>query len=300
MPRSTSSGLWSSSRSGSTTSPRARSTPCSRSGPAGTGRPWSASTRTSTSTRASSASWRHSSLPTRHRRPADFVLAYHYLTQGNNDAAVGQLKQVVALSPQDTLSAQLLKQFSPPAEATETRGTARPGTGAAPAKPGNLAGNWTAHPAGHDDRPALGDDGTFTWTVNSKGKPRQLTGNWSLADDLLTLAQAGEGGALVGRVAWQADDKWSFRVIGTGPKIKGYSSPAESGLIRIGRPRPGWDQEARLEWRKIHLGAAGSVVGRGSSAELADCTNFSGDNGADGTRLRIFLFTLKQRELNSY
>ena len=42
-----------------------------------------------------------------------FVLAYHYLTQGHTDAAVGQFKEVVALAPQDTLSAQLVKQFSP-------------------------------------------------------------------------------------------------------------------------------------------------------------------------------------------
>ena len=51
-----------------------------------------------------------------------FVLAYHYLTQGNTDAAVGQLKEVVALAPQDTLSAQLVKQFSPPATAPRDPG----------------------------------------------------------------------------------------------------------------------------------------------------------------------------------
>ena len=38
---------------------------------------------------------------------------------------------------------------------------------------------------------------------------------------MLTLAQDGEGGAMVGRVTWQADDKWSFRVIGTGPEDQG-------------------------------------------------------------------------------
>ena len=67
----------------------------------------------------------------------------------------------------------------------------------------------------------IGDDDTFTWKVTAKGKPRQLTGKWSLADNLLTLAQEGDAGALVGRVAWQADDKWNFRVIGTGPEDQG-------------------------------------------------------------------------------
>ena len=136
---------------------------------------------------------------------------------------MSQLKQVVALAPQDTLSAQLVKQFSPPAEAPETPpAPTAPAPAATPAKQGNLAGNWTAHPAGEttiDLR--IGDDATFTWKVTAKGKPRQLTGKWSLADNLLTLAHEGDAGALVGRVAWQADDKWSFRVIGTGPEDQG-------------------------------------------------------------------------------
>jgi tetratricopeptide (TPR) repeat protein len=152
-----------------------------------------------------------------------FVLAYHYLTQGNTDAAVSQLKAIVALTPQDTLSAQLVKQFSPQAAAPDTAAatTASPPV-ATTAKQGNLAGNWTAHPAGDttiDLR--IGDDETFTWKVTAKGKPRQLTGKWSLTDNVLTLAQEGDAGALVGRVSWQAGDKWSFRVIGTGAEDQG-------------------------------------------------------------------------------
>jgi tetratricopeptide (TPR) repeat protein len=154
-----------------------------------------------------------------------FVLAYHYLTQGHTDAAVGQLKEVVALAPQDTLSAQLVKQFSPPAAAPETPAapTVAP-PAATPVRQGSLAGNWTARPAADttiDLR--IGDDGTFTWGVTAKGKPNQLTGKWSLADDLLTLAAAGQGGALVGRITWQAGDKWNFRAIGTGPEDQGLT-----------------------------------------------------------------------------
>ena len=152
-----------------------------------------------------------------------FVLAYHYLTQGHTEEAVSQLKQVVALAPEDKLCAQLVKQFSPPSEPS---GSPAPSIATAPAatpaKPANLVGNWTARPAGDTTIDLhLGDDETFTWKVTAKGKPRQLTGKWSLTNNLLTLAQEGDGGALVGRVAWQADDKWSFRVIGTGPEDQG-------------------------------------------------------------------------------
>ena len=69
----------------------------------------------------------------------------------------------------------------------------------------------------------LGDDGAFAWTVDTKGKPQGLSGKWSLDADLLTLAQSGQGGALIGRVGWQAEDKWSFRVIGTGADDPGLT-----------------------------------------------------------------------------
>jgi tetratricopeptide (TPR) repeat protein len=154
-----------------------------------------------------------------------FVLAYHYMTQGHTDVAVAQLKQVVSLAPQDTLSAQLIKQFSPPAAAPETQAALTvPPQAPTPAKQGTLAGNWTARPAAETTiNLRVGDDGTFTWNVTQKGKPTQLTGKWSLTDDLLTLAQAGQGGALVGRITWQADDKWTFRVLGTGSDDQGLS-----------------------------------------------------------------------------
>ena len=85
-----------------------------------------------------------------------FVLAYHYLTQGHTEAAVSQLKQVVALAPQDTLSAQLVKQFSPPAESS---GTPAPSTAPDPAGDTRQAGESGRKldcPPGrrHDDRPA--------------------------------------------------------------------------------------------------------------------------------------------------
>jgi tetratricopeptide (TPR) repeat protein len=155
-----------------------------------------------------------------------FVLAYHYMTEGYNEQAADQFKQVAALSPQDTLSAQLAKQLSPPAATVagaEATTTAQPA--AAPAvKPGVLTGNWTAHPAQDTTiELRIGDDKTFTWTVNAKGKTRPITGNWSLADDVLTLAQEGQGSAMVGRVAWQADNRWSFRVIGSGPDDPGLA-----------------------------------------------------------------------------
>jgi tetratricopeptide (TPR) repeat protein len=151
---------------------------------------------------------------------ARFVLAYHYLTQGHTDAAVSELKNVVALAPQDKLSAQLVKQFSK----SDDQPPSAPVATEAPVKEGKLAGSWKASP----DRDTtitltIEDNGPFTWKVTSKGKTQEIKGDWSLTGGVLTLAQAGQGGALVGNVAWSADNKFVFRIMGAGPDDPGLS-----------------------------------------------------------------------------
>jgi Tfp pilus assembly protein PilF len=44
---------------------------------------------------------------------ARFVLAYEYLVSQQTDAAVGQLQQVVKLTPQNTLAADMMKALTP-------------------------------------------------------------------------------------------------------------------------------------------------------------------------------------------
>ena len=46
---------------------------------------------------------------------AHFVLGYHYVTQGHNDAAAKQFGEAAGLKPDDKLSAQLAAQLQPPA-----------------------------------------------------------------------------------------------------------------------------------------------------------------------------------------
>ena len=150
------------------------------------------------------------------RPPLRFVLAYHYLTQGNNDAAVAQFRQVQTLAPGDTLSAQLLKQLSPPEETPAPAATSSPAAPPSPAKQGNLAGRWTAKPNAETAIDlGIKDDGTFSWTVTTRGKPQVIAGDWSLTGSVLTLAQANQGSALVGNITWQAEDRFQFRALGT-------------------------------------------------------------------------------------
>jgi len=145
---------------------------------------------------------------------AQFVLAYHYIAQGHGEAAASQLKTVVALQPNDRLSAQLLTKLQP----------AGAGSAAPPAPPqsppfdaGKLTGNWVAQgPQNSTISLSIKDGGGFTWAVALPDKPpRSITGASTVADGVLTLAGGdSQAGALSGQVAWQDDTHFSFRAVG--------------------------------------------------------------------------------------
>ena len=65
------------------------------------------------------------------------------------------------------------------------------------------------------------EDGTFSWKVTAQGTPREIVGNWSLTNGVLTLAEGNQSGALVGNVSWQAEDRFLFRALGTNPDDPG-------------------------------------------------------------------------------
>ena len=155
---------------------------------------------------------------------AHFVLAYHYITQGHGDAAAGQLKQVVAIQPSDTLSAQLLGKLQPAAAAPETP-AAPPQS--QPVDVGKLTGDWVASaPQNSQVTLSIKEDGGFSWTATAPGKPPiSITGVSKLAGDVLTLSagQNSQVGALVGQVARQDDTHFTFRATGAPAEDPGLS-----------------------------------------------------------------------------
>jgi Tetratricopeptide repeat len=156
---------------------------------------------------------------------ARFVLVYHYLTEGFNDAAVRMLKQVATLKPSDALTAKLLKQLDQPKEAP----------GAEPAVPivadddtkvpegATIDGMWTAHPVeGTSIALAIKPGGDFDWDVTQKGKKQHFAGSSTYGNGILTLAQE-KGPVLVGRVSWKGANQMTFRVVGDGPDDPGLA-----------------------------------------------------------------------------
>jgi tetratricopeptide (TPR) repeat protein len=162
--------------------------------------------------------------------PPRFVLAYLYLTEGQNDAAAQQLKAVTQLQPDDRVSAQLLQSMTKPqadgaaADATPEPTAAPPQTPAEPVKGGTLEGTWSASPD-KDSAIALSiaAGGDFTWKVTTKGQSHPLSGQSTYGSGVLTLVQAEGGPPMVGRVTWQDADHFVFQALGGGPGDPGLS-----------------------------------------------------------------------------
>ena len=155
-----------------------------------------------------------------------FVLGYLYMTEGQTPAAVQMFQEIVALKPDDTLSAQLLRQLDPqsaaPAEAAATTPAIAP---AAPAPPAgaSVVGNWTAQPtAGTTIALAIQPDGAFSWLVNQQGKPQQFNGTSTFDNGYLTLIRD-QGPALVGQVSWKDANQMSYRIVGAGSTDPGLN-----------------------------------------------------------------------------
>jgi tetratricopeptide (TPR) repeat protein len=157
---------------------------------------------------------------------AFFVLAYHYLTQGHTDAAVGVLRRVVALQPKDALSAKLIKQLDPSQDqpsAPATAAATAPPPEMTPPAGATIAGTWNAQPApGTAIALTIQPTGEFTWQVTQNGKTQSFTGTSTFGEGLLTLAQL-NGPVMVGRVSWKNATHMTFRVTGDGPDDPGLS-----------------------------------------------------------------------------
>jgi tetratricopeptide (TPR) repeat protein len=178
-----------------------------------------------------------------------FLLAYHYMTTGYTDAAVEQLKRVVALQPNDTVAKQLLASMSPdsqvpapaPAPASDPTlppqppvagdgpavppapPTAEEHTVAKPVTTEALVGDWnSSREDGSTFALTLDNEGAFTWKYSSNGQDNSLKGKYTLAKDLLIL-EPDTGGAMIGRVNSAADGQFHFQLVGGPPGDPGLT-----------------------------------------------------------------------------
>jgi len=144
---------------------------------------------------------------------ARFLLAYHYLTAGHNDAAVAELKQVVQLQPKDGVAAHLLSSLTPPSESPAPAKPA-PAAEAKPIPAEQLVGTWTASgPNNAKYSMSLTGDGNFTWGYAAGSKKQQVKGVYAIDGANLAMEPDG-GGSMVAELALRDASTLHFAMVG--------------------------------------------------------------------------------------
>ena len=175
-----------------------------------------------------------------------FVLAYHYLVTGHTDAAVAQLKEVLASERGDRVARHLLAALTgtPPAPPEPTTTRAVPDRDGAAARPPSvdLVGRWRGDRDGSTFELSLDDRGRFVWRAARQGKATAtVSGAYALSGDTLTL-KAEDRSPLRASVTELSPDSFRLKTVGGVPSDPGLgfrrvAMPAEPDRDQRGRPR---------------------------------------------------------------
>jgi len=161
---------------------------------------------------------------------AHFVLAYHYLVAGHDEAAVAQLKLVTEIQPGDQVTKRMLDALSPPAEQTaEVSQLPQPSdSSSADAGPTtDLVGSWKAQRDGAVFELTIDENSQFTWKATPKGKPTvTLAGTMAIEGDAILL-QSKDQGTMTAQVSAGGADEFQFIAAGSPPDDKGLTFQRE-------------------------------------------------------------------------
>ena len=170
-----------------------------------------------------------------------FVLAYHYLVTGHTDAAVAQLKEVLASERGDRVARHLLAALTgtPPAPPEPTTTRAVPDRDGAAARPPSvdLVGRWRGDRDGSTFELSLDDRGRFVWRAARQGKATAtVSGAYAVSGDTLTL-KAEDRPPLRTSVTELSPDSFRLKIVGGIPGDPGL------GFRRVAmRAEPDRDQ----------------------------------------------------------
>ncbi|MDB5347729.1 MAG: hypothetical protein JWP89_6106 [Schlesneria sp.] len=164
-----------------------------------------------------------------------FLLAYHYMIGGHQDAAASKLADVVRLTPDDRVAADLLQMLKAPAPGTNDAQTAatpspqppapanRPAAADSNIDPATLVGSWSAsRDDGSQFSLTLNKDGTFTWKFNQKNADQSFDGKYTVEGNVLALERK-DGGSLVATVTPDGEQKFNFKLLGAPPSDPGLN-----------------------------------------------------------------------------
>jgi hypothetical protein len=148
-----------------------------------------------------------------HKDSADghFLVAYHYITIGDNANAISELKKVVALQPNDSVASELLQMMSP--------GDRPPAPTTPPVTPPAVAndavvGTWTASgPKNAKYDMTLTKDGAFTWGFSKGGPKQEVKGVYAVDGNNLAMQPDG-GGTMLMELKLNAPDSLHADIVG--------------------------------------------------------------------------------------
>ena len=192
-----------------------------------------------------------------------FLLAYHYLAGGHQDAAARKLAEVVKLAPRDQVAADVLNMITAPAAsstaaapapadnrqlpvgaapqaATRQPAAAQPAeaptpnapptaagqtaTPAAKVDPADLIGTWNAsRDDGSKFKLTLNDDKTFTWKFSQKDQKGQEFSGKYTIENNVLALQRDDGGSLVATVTPDGEKAFNFKLLGAPPQDPGLN-----------------------------------------------------------------------------
>jgi uncharacterized protein (TIGR03066 family) len=148
---------------------------------------------------------------------ARFVLAYHYLTQGNKEAAAKQYKKLYDATPQDNVIKELLL-LTGGAEAIGASTTpAAPSATGMKVNAAELVGRWSA--AGESGAKFVLDltqDGNFNWSYSQNGKSETVKGVYAVDGDVLAM-EPETGGTMLAQISPPAGGSFDFALLGAPP-----------------------------------------------------------------------------------
>ncbi|MBV8228691.1 MAG: tetratricopeptide repeat protein [Planctomycetaceae bacterium] len=176
-----------------------------------------------------------------------FVLAYHYLVAGHNDAARTQLKAVLALEPGDRVARRLLASLTPPPPApAETTRTVPDGAGSSGPPPSvDLVGRWRGDYDGSTFDLSLDDRGRFVWQATRDGKATAtVSGAYALSGDTLTL-DADDRPPLRASVTELSAGSFRFKAVGDRPGDPGLGFRRVARPAAMDRDQPGGPRDDR-------------------------------------------------------
>ncbi|MBX3437672.1 MAG: hypothetical protein KF861_09290 [Planctomycetaceae bacterium] len=141
-----------------------------------------------------------------------FLLGYHYLTCGHQEAAIRMFRRASELQPKDTVAAALVASLSP----RETQSS--PPTAASdtpkPVPSTDVVGAWTASgPDSSTFSMTLREDGTFTWLFERGVRKQKSDGVYTVEGNVLAM-EPDSGGVMLAELTLKGTNDLHFKMVG--------------------------------------------------------------------------------------